>query len=316
LSWGPGPVNRRIMRYAIKLKIADIVFKLTSRYPRIFKENNDYLRRYGAFFYHGKKSAQIKISVTVSEKYPAIHGKEIFAVYEPVSGFERWRLWENKNEYIYQCPIPDREVTAFVNKDFSRAHAFVLPFEGKFAWDVKDIIYDLMQVVLINYFAYRKNGLILHAAAIKENKHALVFAGKSESGKSTTARLWHRHSRAVILNDDRVIVRKTRQGFFAYSGPWHGEFGHSVVTVSDQAPLKGIFIIEHAQKNFCRALWGGKVFRALYPVLFSVFWSRELMNNTLNLCQDLMEKVSILRLGFVKDKKVIPFVRQVIDKTN
>jgi hypothetical protein len=304
------------MLYSVRFKIADIIFKLTSRYPRIFKENRDLLRRYGAFTYRGCKKADINIAIEVAEKFPGISGREIFTVYEPGSGFERWRLYQDEREYVYLCPIPGREALAFINNDFSRARAYVLPFKGKFAWDAKEIIYDLMQVMLINYFAHRREGLILHAAAIKENRRALIFAGRSGRGKSTTARLWHRHSQAVVLNDDRVIVRKTRKGFYAYSGPWHGEFGHTVTAVSDQAPLQSLFIIEHAKNNICRQLAPAEAFRALYPTLFSVFWSRQLMDNTLRLCADLMNGLAVFRLGFVKDKKVIPFVRRIIDKGN
>jgi len=311
-----GPLNGGALRYSMKFKIADIVFELISHYPRIFKEDRDYLNRYGAFIYKGKQNAKIKISVEVVETLPGVRGKEIFAVYEPVSGYERWRLWENKDEYVYHCPIPERAAMAFISKDFSRARAYVPPYEGKFAWDAVDIIYDMMQIMLINYFAYRQNGLFLHAAAIKENGYALVFAGRSESGKSTTARLWHRHSRAVVLNDDRVIVRKTAKGFFAYSGPWSGEFGHEATAVSAQASLRGLFVIEHAKKNFCRPLAVEGAFRALYPTLFPVFWDGRLMNNTVNLCEELMSRVAVSRLGFVKNKKVIPFVRRIVAEPN
>jgi hypothetical protein len=300
----------------MKLKIADIVFELSSRCPRIFKEDRDYLSRYGAFIYKGRQNAKIKISVAVVAKLPAVRGKEVFAVYEPASGFERWRLWENKDTYVFHCPIPERAAMAFISKDFSRVQAYVPPYEGKFAWDVVDIIYDMMQIILINYFAHHRNGLILHAAAIKENDYSLVFAGKSESGKSTTARLWYRHSKAIVLNDDRVIVRKTAKGFIAYSGPWSGEFGHTATAVSDQAPLQGLFIIEHAKNNFCRVLTQAGAFRALYPTLFSFFWDRRLMSNTLGLCEELISRAAVSRLGFVKNKKAISFVRQIIAKTN
>jgi hypothetical protein len=299
----------------VKFKIADIVFKLTSRYPVIFKDNRElYLRKYGNFIYRGKQNSAINISVDVVEKFPFFPGKKVFAVYEDGGDEERWRLWENKNEYVYHCPIPERESMAFVAKDFSSARAYVPPFEGRFAWDIKDILYDLMQVMLINYFAYNKNGLILHAAAVKDGRQAIVFAGKSGNGKSTTARLWHRYSKAVVLNDDRVIVRKTAKDFFAYSGPWHGEFGNSVEAFPNQARLCGLFVLEHAKKNFCCTLPREEAFRTLYPTLFSVFWNRLLMDNTLSLCEELIDTAAVSRLGFVKDKNIISFVRQELDE--
>ena len=310
-----GPVKGGAMRHSIKFKIAGIVFNLTSRYPVMFRDHQElYLRRYGNFIYYGKQKAQINISIDVASKLPFTRDKKIFSVYEDGGNDQRWRLHEARDGYVYQCPIPERRSMAFVAKDFSCAKAYVPPFKGKFAWDIRDILYDLMQIMLINYFAYHKNGLILHAAAVKDGRKAIVFAGRSESGKSTTAVLWHKYSKAIILNDDRVIVRKTAKGFFAYSGPWHGAFGNSAVAFSNQARLRGLFVLEHAKKNFCCTLSREEAFRFLYPTLFSVFWNGRLMDNTLTLCEELINKTVVSRLGFVKNKKVISFVRQVLDE--
>jgi hypothetical protein len=302
------------MRYVTQFKIAGLIVKITSRYPRVLKDGQEFFKRYKAFFYRGRRKTDITISVEVVKSFPAVSGREVFAVHEPGSGFERWRLWKSNNGYIFHCPMSDREVMARVNNDFSRAQAYTLVYQGGFVWDLRDIIYDLMQIMLINNFACCRKGLIMHAAGIKENARALVFAGKSESGKSTTARLWHKHSKAVVLNDDRIIVRKTERGYRAYSGPWSGEFGHQRTAVSDEAQLLALFIIEHAKKNFCRLLSGTDAFRFLYPVLFPVFWNRKLMDNNLEVCQDLMNTVPVFRLGFVKNKRVISFVRQIVDK--
>jgi hypothetical protein len=300
------------MLHVTQFKIAGLIVKITSRYPGVLKDGQEFLKRYKAFFYRGRRKTDINISVDVVKCFSVVSGEEVFAVHEPASGFQRWRLWENNNGYVFHCPMSDREVMARVNKDFSRAHAYTLVYKGGFVWDVRDIIYDLMQIMLINHFACCKKGLILHAAGIKENGRAVVFAGKSESGKSTTARLWHTYSKAVVLNDDRILVRKKKNGYRAYSGPWRGEFAHGRTAVSDEAPLEALFIIEHAKKNFFRRLLGMEAFKFLYPVLFPVFWNGKLMDNNLEVCQDLMNNVPVFRLGFVKNKKVISFVRQIV----
>jgi hypothetical protein len=298
------------MSKGAKFDIAGFIVNLVSRYPIVYKDGREFLERYEAFCYRGRKKADISVSIEVVRRFPAIPGRALFVVREPASGFERWRLWKYRAGCIYYCPMRGREVMAWVRRDFSLARAYTLPYRREFVWDPRDIIYDFLQIMLINYLAYRKEGLLVHAAGIKEDNRALVFAGKSESGKSTTARLWHAHSNAVVLNDDRIILRKSNRGFRAYSGPWHGEFGHEKKAVSDDAALKALFIIEHAKNNFCRRLCGVELFNALYPVCFSVFWDAKLMNNVLDVCRDIMERVAVFRLGFVKNKNVIPFVRR------
>lgn len=294
--------------------IAGVTFALTSARPQEPRDAEDCLPRYAAFLRRAPAKPDIRISVAVTRTPPAPRGKRVFAVYEPASGFERWQLWEGRKDFLYLCPIPERRVTAVVAKDFSWARAYVPPYRGRLAWDVRDILYDLMQILLINYFAHRRSGLFLHAAGVKEKGHSLVFAGKSESGKSTTARLWHRHSRATVLNDDRIIVRKDARGYVAYSAPWHGEFGHVRPAVKDQAPLKALFILGHGRRNVCRRLLGAEAFRRLYPTLFSVFWSRRLLGNVLGLCEDLLDSVPVYRLGFVKNKSAVGFVRRIVDQ--
>jgi hypothetical protein len=303
------------MEYKIKFNIAGVIFQVASKFPRIkFKGCEDIFPRYGAFIYKGGKKADIRIEVEVVDRFPALKGREVFSVHEPASGFERWRLLDSGDKYTYYCPMRERRVMARVSRSFSSVRAYVLTHEGECAWDVKDIIYDLMQVILINYFAYHKNGLILHAAGVKEKGRGLVFAGKSESGKSTSAWLWHRHSKAVILNDDRIILRRGSHGFMAHSGPWHGEFGHVKAAVSDRAPLAGLFVIEHAKKNFCVRLGRDEAFRRIYPQIFSVFWDRALIENVLFVCGQLIREAAIYRLGFIKNKTVVSFVRREVDK--
>jgi len=305
------------MHYSTKVKVADIIFSITSRFPRVFKSDKDfYLRKYGNFFGNHQGRADIKLEVHVVEKFPVLKGREIFAVYEGQETEERWRLFDYGNRYIYYTPMADREALAYISRDFTHADVYVLPHQEQMVWDMRDVIYDCMQVILINYFALNKNGLILHAAAIKDGNKGLVFAGRSGSGKSTSARLWHKYTKAAVLNDDRVIVRRIGRQFYVYSGPWHGEFGNGVVAYPRKAPLKGLFFIEHAEKNFVCKLDHAQAFRELYPSVFSVFWNRRLMLNVVVVCETLLSAIAARRLGFVKNKSVIAFVRTLSDETN
>jgi hypothetical protein len=138
----------------------------------------------------------------------------------------------------------------------------------------------------------------------------LLFAGESGAGKSTTARLWHKHSKAMVLNDDRIIVRKVNGKFFIYGSPWHGEFSDYLTSRIDSAALKRIFFIHHSPKNIAIQISPKPAFNLLYPALFPTFWDKNCLGNIAAFCDDLVKNVPCYSLGFVNNEKVINFIRR------
>ncbi len=185
--------------------------------------------------------------------------------------------------------------------------------KGKgFVWSASDIIYDFLQVLLINYFAQRKSGIFTHSVGIKDlDGKGLIFTGKSGAGKSTTARIWHKHSKAMVLNDDRIIVRKVKDKFFIYGSPWHGEFSDYLESRIESAPIDKIFFIHHAKENNFKRLSQKDAFNLLYPALFPTFWDKRCLENIASFSLDLVNSVKCYRLGFVNNNRVIGFVRGV-----
>lgn len=168
----------------------------------------------------------------------------IFITYQPDIGSEDGLLLKKGNYYIYKCPLETRPQLMLINETFDKVKAYLLPKKDKgWVWSITDIIYDFLQVLLINYFALNKNGIFIHGIGLRDmNGKGLLFAGKSGAGKSTTARLWHKHSKVMVLNDDRIIVRKLKNSFFIYGSPWHGDFNDYLLSRIESAPLDKLFL--------------------------------------------------------------------------
>lgn len=300
------------------LIISGTIIQMQGRQPLVLKRPNAYKpERYSHFLTKKNRNADIKIAVEVVKSLPEKKGKDIFKVNHFENGEENWRWLKTNTGYLYKCPLGHKRQLAAVSRDFSRVTIYLLPHNGRYVWDYRDIVYDFLQILLINYLAFRKEGLILHAMAVKDvNGRGIVCAGRSGNGKSTISRLWHYNSKAMVLNDDRVIVRKTKEGFTAYGSPWHGEFNDYLESHPDSAPLNTLFIIEHADKNFTQKLAKAEIFKLLYPALIPIFWDNNQINNVLTICEDLIERVACLRLGFMKNKKVIDFIRKNVDQRN
>ncbi len=302
----------------IKLMIADVVIQMQSRFPleQLTEEEKkmQVTERFDNFSYKGKAKTDIKVKVNIVDKLPEIKGKKnIFVTFHFQDGSENWRLFKRGDSYVYKSPLEDKKQLMLVNKSFDRVTAYFLPKKKKgYVWNTADIIYDFLQVLLINYLAQRNEGIFTHAIGVKDlDRKGLVFAGKSGSGKTTIAKLWHKHSKAVVLNDDRIIVRKFNGKFFIYGSPWHGEFSDYLASRIESAPLKELFFIHHSSKNIARQISEKRAFNLLYPALFPTFWNKRCLENIVSFCHDLIKNIPCGSLGFVNDKRVIEFVRKI-----
>jgi len=306
------------MKSKIRLKIADIIIQMQSRFAlaQPAKEERERLHseRFNNFFYKGKNKPQIFIRVNIVESLPRIvRAKPVFITTHFQGGEEDWSLLKKGGSYIYECHLHDRRQVIFVNKTFEKADAYLLSKETDgWSWGMGVIVYDFLQVLLINYLSLHNKGIFVHGVGVKDtNAKGLLFAGKSGAGKSTSARLWHRYSKAMVLNDDRMIVRKYADKFFIYGSCWHGEFNDYLDYRIEAAPLEKLFFIYHATRNTVRKIPAKRAFSLLYPNLFPAFWDKKSLENIASFTRDLVSTVACYRLGFVNNRRIIPFVRKI-----
>jgi len=304
------------MLNSVNLKIADTVIRMQSGFPiKPLSEEDLKLEspeRFNSFFYKGGRKPDILIDIKVVKKLPKFSGKVIFITTHFQDGSENWRLLKRGSAYIYKSPLDEKKQVAVVSKDFKRADVYLLPKRSKdFVWETSDIIYDFLQVLLINYFAFHKKGIFTHSAGIRDiDDRGYLFNGKSGAGKSTTARIWYKHSKAKVLNDDRIIIRKMKGKFFIYGSPWHGDFSDYLVSRSDSALLDKIFFIHHAKLNRVQPIEESEAFSLLYPNLFPTFWDKSCLENIVSFSLDLIKNIRCLKMGFVNNKNIISFIRK------
>ncbi|MBQ9673570.1 MAG: hypothetical protein IJV39_02980 [Ruminococcus sp.] len=92
------------------------------------------------------------------------------------------------------------------------------------------------------------NTLLFHGSVIAVDGEGYLFTAKSGTGKSTHTRLWKElfKDRAVMVNDDKPLLKITDSGVFAYGTPWNGKhhLGNNI-----SAPLKVICFLKRAENN-------------------------------------------------------------------
>lgn len=95
------------------------------------------------------------------------------------------------------------------------------------------------------------SGFLLHGSAVAVDGECFVFTAKSGTGKSTHTRLWREllGERAVMVNDDKPLVRVTERGTLVYGTPWNGKH---YLSSNIAVPLKAICILERGDENRIR----------------------------------------------------------------
>ena len=90
--------------------------------------------------------------------------------------------------------------------------------------------------------------VLMHGSAVAVDGEAYLFTAPSSTGKSTHTRLWREvfGERAVMVNDDKPLVRIDPDGATVFGTPWNGKhrLGANIAV-----PLRAICLLERAEIN-------------------------------------------------------------------
>lgn len=101
--------------------------------------------------------------------------------------------------------------------------------------------------------AIRHGRLLMHGSVISVDGKAVMFTAKSGTGKSTHTRLWRElfGSRAVMVNDDKPLLRVSEEQTIVYGTPWDGKHR---LSNNICAPLEAICILTRGKENTIREI--------------------------------------------------------------
>lgn len=170
------------------------------------------------------------------------------------------------------CRISVKSIYSYVQHMCSN---YIIDDEFDFSIEIfqKDIDYereksirdDKKNGIAVRYFSdeyletlavYRKiaekmidyDTLLFHGSVIAVDGVGYLFTAKSGTGKSTHTRLWREllGHRAVMVNDDKPLLKVTDKEIIAYGTPWDGKhrLSHNI-----SVPLKAICILKRGEVN-------------------------------------------------------------------
>ncbi len=192
-------------------------------------------------------------------------------------------------DYIYQgdeeCVMTVKMTQADIDK------------EKVLAPDFKDFYLESLAFFrkICEYVTANLDGVIFHSSAIMVDGKAYLFTAPSGTGKSTHTRLWREllGERAVMVNDDKPIVRFVDGKFYVYGTPWMGKHG---LGNNIRAEIKAICRISQAPENSIRKATSAEM---LMVILNQTLRPKDAssMEKFLNLIEKMLENVDLYALG-------------------
>lgn len=137
--------------------------------------------------------------------------------------------------------------------------------------------------------------LLFHGSAIAVDGEGYLFTAKSGTGKSTHTRLWRERfgDRAMMVNDDKPILKITEKNVLVCGTPWDGKHHLSCNTI---VPLKAVCILHRDGENRIEEI----SVQEAYPMLLQQSFrppEAEKMLKTMQLVRQFAEKVKLYALG-------------------
>lgn len=137
--------------------------------------------------------------------------------------------------------------------------------------------------------------ILFHGSVVAVDGVGYLFTAKSGTGKSTHTRLWREYlgEQAVMVNDDKPLLRITDKGVTVYGTPYNGKhrLGNNI-----SVPLKAVGILTRDVINHIEPINE----KQAYPMLLQQVYRPDdsvMMMKTLTLIDRIADTVKLYRLG-------------------
>ena len=137
--------------------------------------------------------------------------------------------------------------------------------------------------------------ILFHGSVIAIDGIGYLFTAKSGTGKSTHTRLWRDlfGERAIMVNDDKPLIKVSESGIIVYGTLWDGK--HRLST-NISVPLKSVCVLERSEENRMEKVTADSVYNMLVQQVYRPQNPQKLLK-TLQLIDILSENAGLYRLG-------------------
>lgn len=138
-----------------------------------------------------------------------------------------------------------------------------------------------------------KDALILHGSYIKWNDKSIIFTAPSQTGKSTQSRLWRDTEGALIVNDDRVLIRENEEQWMSFGYPLCGS---SKVCLNQTSQIGIIVVLEQGPENSIVEMSYLEKVKALVSGTEVFRWELSEVDRAIKIAERIASEVDVIKL--------------------
>lgn len=231
------------------------------------------------------KSYSIDVSITVKMEDSKLPENSISVLHT-----RSWEYFKYDGKSFFKFSSGD---LAEVGEGFGKIKVYIQNKSGQ-------LLFYLFPEILYSFILPEFDGILLHACGVKISDRIFVFLAPSEGGKSTIAKLALKRG-LILLNDDRIILRKMKGKFYAFGNPWHGEVEH---TSSQWGEVNELFFLRKARRNFVKEIDKKKIFAEMLNNSFYVKEDRNNFRKIIEVIGNMVNNVKGYELSFRPDTSI------------
>ncbi|MBU1172372.1 MAG: hypothetical protein KKD44_22675 [Proteobacteria bacterium] len=214
-----------------------------------------------------------------------------------------WLMYRKENTYcmVFRHPGYDDQVMWAALFDNEGRHTDIFLNEETKKIPCPPSSHHLDQIIIAFTLASRK-GALVHGAGMGLSGKGLVFTGHSGAGKSTLSRLFSHCETAILLSDERLVIRKMDMGMRVYGTPWHSD---AKIANNSDFPLRAIIHLHHALENKIVRCSSSAALKQILPQVMIPWYDREKIPPLLDFCGEIIEQIPAYDFFFKPDQSAV-----------
>jgi MoaA/NifB/PqqE/SkfB family radical SAM enzyme len=223
-----------------------------------------------------------------------------------------WAIYKKSDSWIYLGISPDGDDhfhrIAIFNEDHTKGDIYSPDEKSYLKGGLSALTFFPSDQVLLARVLADREACYMHSSGVNLDGDGFIFLGHSGAGKSTMATML-KEKNAEILCDDRVIVRRWKDGFRI-----HGNWSHGDVPIvsPNSAPLKAVMFLEQARDNRLVPIESkkeiiGKLLSCIVKPLETSDWWEKIFD----LAENISNEVPCYSLQFDKSGRVVDLLKSL-----
>jgi len=217
-----------------------------------------------------------------------------------------YEVYHTRGGYTITMELPGRKQALFATHDWRFLYTDLsLITEGE-AWFLNNFL-----IVAFGMASAPMKTVKMHASVIEKNGRALLFLGKSGTGKSTHSRLWQQFVPGCsLLNDDEPVVRLGSNGsLHVFGTPWSGK---TPCYKNKSAQVAAFVHLHQHPENILTPQKGLQAFTSLLQSASVMRSDSRHRENTTDTLSDILQLVPVYRLDCRPDEEAVRLTEKLM----